>query len=137
MKFIALICCALIILVGCRNQPPTTTLYLTGEADLVDAKVYLDDTRLIGMMVKEIVTGPDYGILKPGDIFTVGVDIGFINGTRKPSFSGTTSIINVPNGVHRITIVTVSGKRYTTLVNFTGGEMYGGPDTGTNQLKIG
>jgi hypothetical protein len=117
---------------GCVE--PTTTVYLSGDADCVDAKIYMDNGVLIGEMIKHVYSGPVTAL--KGSISAGGVDIQSVKSKKSTKALEVDFGIYVPNGQHRITIITVTGKRYVTDVHFTGGEMYGRADSETNTLVI-
>lgn len=142
MRILIILSLISIVLLGsCINNNESirgTKLYIVGDAQSVDAEIYIDGQK-VGIMEKHVYSGPrsteeeiekqhkmqqQLGIkptnpLKTGDIFAVGVDIRIKSGEKKPEY-GIYRDIKVPSGKHEILFISKKGKRLKKELKMNG-----------------
>ena len=105
MKRILFLC--LLGLVACIGCSLDMSILIAGDAEAVDAEIYIDGER-VGVMEKRVhTTGEAKLNIRPGDIYSYGE-------------------IEVPAGKHTITFVSKEGERLEKEITVKRGENYMG-----------
>ncbi len=111
MRGLCILAIPIITLLGCSNAgkaSPGPRAYITGNAQCVGAKIYVDD-RLVGEMDK--VEDSATRVVR-----SVGVDLEIKQGKRKPEY-GVYSDIRIAVGEHELLIVTMEGKQLRKYID--------------------
>jgi len=119
---LSIVCAALL---GCSEPTPGSKLYITGDADTVGAEIYLDG-KPVGVIERRTYSGasaagdhelrPSPSPMKPGDVFSVGVDLRVARGEKRAKY-GVYDEVRATRGSHEIAFVSVDGRRLVKRID--------------------